>query len=103
MQVLLRHKHTGQPPPLSLTRQLQAQLVISSRGAYQWQQQLIAALVDARLAAAAAAAGDGGGSSSSSWDVLTEVVQKYDPLTQKVGGRNRRSFQACVEGLGLLC
>ncbi|WIA37528.1 hypothetical protein OEZ86_014435 [Tetradesmus obliquus] len=86
LQVLLRHRVTGQPPPLALTRQLQAQLLISSRGAFQWQQQLMAALADARLAAAAAAAaaaaGDGGGSSSC-WDVLAEVVGEYDPLPQK--------------------
>jgi hypothetical protein len=82
LQVLLRHKQTGLPPPIALTRQLQAQLVISSKGAYQWQQQLIAALADARLATAAA--GDDVGSC---WDVLAEVVRAYDPLLNKVGLR----------------
>jgi hypothetical protein len=86
LQVLLRHRETGRPPPLALTRQLQAQLVISSRGAYQWQQQLMAALADARLAAAAAAGDDGGreASSSSCFEVLAEVVREFDPHPNKV-------------------
>jgi hypothetical protein len=92
---------------MSLLRQLVDNVIITSRGAYQWQQHLITALTDARLAAAgvmaaaaaAAAQEDVQGATlvdeqqqqqqqvdtyllTSCWEMLDSTVKQYDPLQQ---------------------
>lgn len=54
-QGMLRHRTTKQPPHPALIQQLLTYHRISTRGVYQWQQHVLAALTDAQLAAAAAA------------------------------------------------
>lgn len=83
LQILLRHIVTNQPPPRNLTKQLQTHILISSRGAYQWQQHLLAAVADARLAAAAAAAVEG--DQLQCWEALQSCQQQFDPVPQVSG------------------
>lgn len=87
---MLRHRDTQQPPHPALIQQLLAYNSISTRGVYQWQQHVLAALTDATLAAqshAAAAAQDEADASDASppdggcREVLQSLMLQYDPLT----------------------
>lgn len=103
---MLRHRATLQPPHPALIQQLLTHNSISSRGVYQWHQQLLAALTDSLLAeqstAAAAAAEQDGGDSARCWDVLQRVTRRYSPLAAVEQGTCSSVMLGCLSALSVL-
>jgi hypothetical protein len=80
LQALLRHRDTQQAPPPALIQQLLAYERVSNRGVQQWQQHVIAALLDATMAAGSGEQPGEGGAVSSCWRRLQELQAQHDPL-----------------------